>query len=136
MWLVLLKTKDQALNALNKIKTAAEMEVDLKLKALRTDRGGELTSKEFEVYCEKHGINHFNIAPYSPQQKGVVERRNQMIVAMARSLLKSKNMPNIIWGRISPIEVVLVFNNFTPDSIFGTTFNMICRILSFFILSN
>ena len=39
MWIVLLKTKDQALQAFRIIKMAAEVESEAKLKALRTDRG-------------------------------------------------------------------------------------------------
>ena len=37
-------------------------------------------------------------APYSPQQNGVVERRNQSVVAMARCMLKAKNLPGYFWG--------------------------------------
>jgi transposase InsO family protein len=37
-------------------------------------------------------------APYSPQQNGVVERRNGTVVAMARSMLKAKGLPGWFWG--------------------------------------
>ena len=83
MWIVLLKSKDQALQAFRLIKTAAEVEAEAKLKAFRTDRGGEFKSKEFTTFCESHGIKRFLTAPYSPQLNGVVERRNQTVVAMA-----------------------------------------------------
>jgi hypothetical protein len=32
-------------------------------------------------------------APYSPQKNGMVERRNQIVVATARSMMKAKNLP-------------------------------------------
>ena len=98
MWLVLLRSKDEALEAFRKVKIAAEVESEEKLKALRTDRGGEFTSNEFKAYCEKHGIKRYLMAPYTPQQNRVVERRNQTIVAMARSMLKSKRLPGRFWG--------------------------------------
>jgi transposase InsO family protein len=69
------------------------MEKGCKLKAFRSDRGGEFTSNEFKGFCELNGIKHYLTAPYSPQQNGVVERRNQTVVGMARSLLKSKSVP-------------------------------------------
>ena len=47
MWIVLIETKDQALDAFKKIRVVAEVEAEAKLKAFRTDRGGEFTSNEF-----------------------------------------------------------------------------------------
>jgi hypothetical protein len=40
MWVEMLKTKDEALAYLKKIKTRAEVENGSKVKALRTDQGG------------------------------------------------------------------------------------------------
>ena len=66
MWISLLKTKDEALEALKGIKMAAEIEVNLKFEFLQTDREGEFTTKEVETFCDKHGIKHFLTAPYLP----------------------------------------------------------------------
>jgi transposase InsO family protein len=60
---------------------------------LRTDRGSEFTSVEFAAYCADEGVVRHHTAPYSPQQNGVVERRNQTIIDMARSMMKAKAMP-------------------------------------------
>ncbi|WVZ54330.1 LOW QUALITY PROTEIN: hypothetical protein U9M48_005142 [Paspalum notatum var. saurae] len=64
-----------------------------KLRVLRTDNGGEFTAAEFASYCADEGIRRHYSAPYSPQQNGVVERRNQTVVGMARALLKQRGMP-------------------------------------------
>jgi transposase InsO family protein len=66
---------------------------------LRTDRGGEFTAVQFAEYCAGEGVERHLTAPYSPQQNGVVERRNQTIVGMARSMMKAKSMPPEFWGR-------------------------------------
>jgi transposase InsO family protein len=56
---------------------------------------GEFTESEFVAYCADEGIQcHFS-APYTPQQNGIVESRNQMMVATARALLKQRGMPPI-----------------------------------------
>jgi transposase InsO family protein len=51
------------------------------------------------AYCAELGVRRELTAPYSPQQNGVVERRNQTVVAMALSMLKVKNLPGEFWGR-------------------------------------
>lgn len=70
----------------------------MKIKVLRTDRGGEFMSREFAAYCDEAGITRHFTAPYSPQQNGVVERRNRTVVAMARSLLKGRKLLSYFWG--------------------------------------
>lgn len=75
---------------------------------LRTDRGGEFTSVEFGRYCAEKGVERHLTAPYSPQQNGVMERRNQTIVGIARSMLKAKDMPAAFWGEaVSTAEFIL-----------------------------
>jgi len=73
MWVEMLRSKDQALESFKKVIARAENESDAKLKALRTDRGGEFTSHLFSVFCNEQGIKHYTTTPYSPQQNGVVE---------------------------------------------------------------
>ena len=89
----LLASKDCAPAAIKRIRTATEAQTGHKLSSLRTDRGGEFTSSDFTEHCAATGVRRQLTAPYSPQQNGVVERRNQTIVATARSMLKSKGLP-------------------------------------------
>ncbi|GKA18529.1 putative RNA-directed DNA polymerase [Tanacetum coccineum] len=55
-------------------------------------------SNDFAKFCEENGIARHLTAPYSPQQNGVVERRNRTVMEMARSLLKGRNIPGEFWG--------------------------------------
>jgi len=66
MWLTLIASKDEAAAAIKKFKARAELESGRKLKALRTDRGGEFTSIEFGAYMADHGVHRQLTAPYSP----------------------------------------------------------------------
>ena len=93
MWLQLLTSKDEAAAAIKKFKMRAEAESGKKLRVLRTDHGGEFTSVEFAAYCADQGVVRHHTASYSPQQNGMVERRNQTVVGMARSMMKAKGMP-------------------------------------------
>jgi len=66
MWLELLATKDEALSSFKKIKVGAEVESGHRLKAFRTDRGGEFNSGMFVAYCNEQGIKRNTTTPYSP----------------------------------------------------------------------
>ena len=92
MWLQLLMSKDEVAKAIKKSKARAEAESGKKLCVLRTDRGDKFTSVEFAAYCTDQGVVRHHTVPYSPQQNGMVERRNQTVVGMARSMMKAKKM--------------------------------------------
>ena len=45
---------------------------------------------------------------YSPQQNGIVERKNKTIVEMAKSMMHEKNMPYAFWGEAVNTVVYLL----------------------------
>lgn len=120
MWVDLLKTKDEAARAIVKFQAAAELECGHKLRVLRTDRGGEFTSATFYEHCEEIGVQQHLTAPYTPQQNGVVERRNQTLLGMARSMLKAKQVPNLFWGE-AVLTAAFILNHSFTRSIDGMT---------------
>ena len=65
-WVYFLKAKNEVFGAFQKFKTLVEKESGYYIKALRTDRGGEFTSREFETFCDTNGIRHFLTVPRSP----------------------------------------------------------------------
>jgi transposase InsO family protein len=73
MWVEFLATKDEAFRCLKKVKPLAETESSTKLRAFRSDRGGEFNSIEFQEFCDEQGIRHFTTTPYMLQQNGVAE---------------------------------------------------------------
>jgi transposase InsO family protein len=85
-----------------------ETETGKKLRVLRTDRGGEFTLIEFGLYYAEQGVKCHLTAPYSPQQNGVMERRNQTVVGMARSMLKAKKEPAAFWGEAVSMPVLIL----------------------------
>jgi len=55
-------------------KVGVEKESGAYIISLRTDRGGEFTSNEFENFCKDQGITRqLTAAYYTPQQNGVAE---------------------------------------------------------------
>ena len=118
MWIYVIKTKDQALLMFDKFKRLVENSQNRRIKILRTDRGGEFLSTNFTRLCEDAGIDRQFTAPYTPQQNGVVERRNRTVMGMARSLLKSMSVPREFWGEAVRHSVYLL--NQLPTKALGS----------------
>ena len=65
----------------------------VKIKHIRSDNGTEFKNTDFDDYLDELGITHELSAPYTPQQNGVVERRNRTLVEVARTMLDEYNTP-------------------------------------------
>ena len=96
-WVYFLQEKSEDFSAFKSFKARVENEMGRTIKTLCTDRGGEYCSKEFEVFCEAQGMQRQLTAAYTPQQKGVSERRNRTILNMVRSLLIRGRIPKSFW---------------------------------------
>nr|GEW90530.1 retrovirus-related Pol polyprotein from transposon TNT 1-94 [Tanacetum cinerariifolium] len=119
-WVYFLKEKSYAFEAFKTFKAKVKKEKGLKIKSMRSDRGGEFLSKEFNKFCEDNGIQRFVTALYSPQQKGVVERKNRTILNMVRSMLKTKKMPKEFWAKAVDCAVYLL-NRYPSKSLDNKT---------------
>ncbi|TYZ63156.1 hypothetical protein PybrP1_001979, partial [[Pythium] brassicae (nom. inval.)] len=94
----LLKTKSQVLQSVKAYTSDMEATTGERLRCLRSDNGGEYTSKAFATFCSSSGVKHQPSAPYSPQQKGLAECANRSLVEMARSMLQYQHLSKEWWG--------------------------------------
>ena len=69
-----------------------EKETSKILKCLRSNRGGEFTSKEIEMYYNNRGIKRQTSVPRTPPKNGIAKRRNKSIMDYARTLMMEKNV--------------------------------------------
>jgi transposase InsO family protein len=94
-----LKLKSEALSALKDYETELKCQTPgAKIKKLRSDRGGEYLSMEFDRYLKDQGIKRQLTVHHSPQQNGVAERLNRTLVEHARAMLLGRDMPKILWA--------------------------------------
>ena len=93
VWVYVLTTKANVFYHFQAFHVMVERETRKKLKCLRTDNGGEYTSKEFEAYCATRGIRHEKTVLGTPQHNGVAERINRTIVEKVRCMLKMPKLP-------------------------------------------
>jgi transposase InsO family protein len=79
-WILFMQKKDQTFSKFREFKALVEKELGKQVKSLRSDNGGEYISNEFTDFCSREGIRRELIATHNPQQNGVAERKNIMIV--------------------------------------------------------
>ena len=97
VWIYFLTEKSEAFTTFKNYKNLVEKETGAFICCLRTDRGGEFTSLEFNAFCKTNGISRQLTAAYTPQQNGVAERKNRTIMNMVRSMLSEKQVPKNFW---------------------------------------
>jgi hypothetical protein len=96
-WVAFLKEKSEALEKFKVFKALTENQTGKRIKAVRSDRGGEFSSGSFKEFCDKNGIKREYTIPRTPQQNGVVERQNRSVQQMARSMMNERNIPQTYW---------------------------------------
>jgi transposase InsO family protein len=72
--------------------------VQIKDKKIRSDNGTEFKNSQIEGFLEEEGIKHEFSSPYTPQQNGVVERKNRTLLDMARTMLDEYKTPDRFWA--------------------------------------
>lgn len=110
-----MENKSETFHKFKHFKSKVEKQIDLLIKALRTDRGDEFLSTEFIFFCEENGIHKELTTPYTPEQNGITERKNRTVVEMARSILQAKGLPNQFWVEAVATSVYLL--NLSPTRV-------------------
>jgi transposase InsO family protein len=97
-YVYLLKTKDEALDFFKIYKAEVENQLERKIKRVRSDRGGEYFSNEFNLLCAEHGIIHERTPPNSPQSNGIAERKNRTLTDLVNAMLDVSGLSKEWWG--------------------------------------
>jgi transposase InsO family protein len=96
-WIYILKEKSKAFETFKLFKILVKKESGCLIKCLRSDRGGEYTSAEFNEFCNSNGIRRQLTTFYTPHHNGVSERKNRTLMNMVRSMLVARNVPKVFW---------------------------------------
>ena len=109
MTIMFLKKKYDAFQMFKWYPARVEKETGKTLKCLRFDRGGEFTSRDFEVFCNDREIKRQTSTPRTPPHNGIAERRNRSVINYARTLMMEKNVVVKYW-RESVSTIVYTLN--------------------------
>jgi hypothetical protein len=97
-WVYFLKSKDEMFGKFKEFKGFIENLAERKIKILRSDNGGEYTSKEFVSFCRDVRIKRELTTPYNPQQNGVAERKNKTIMEAMKTMIHDQDFPMHLWA--------------------------------------
>jgi transposase InsO family protein len=88
-----MKNKDGVLEKFQEFKAQLENLTRRNIKEIRSNNGGEYTSKDFRNFCIKEGIKKEYTYPYNPQQNGVAQRKNRIIIEETKSMIHDQSLP-------------------------------------------
>jgi transposase InsO family protein len=97
-WVFFLQDKSEIQEVLKKFLRRAQNEFDDKVKKITSDNDTEFKNTQVEEFLDEEGIKHEFSAPYTPQQNGVVERKNQTLIEMARTMLDEYKTSDRFWA--------------------------------------
>ncbi|KAH9697694.1 Integrase catalytic domain-containing protein [Citrus sinensis] len=97
-WVLFLANKDDAIDVFRIFYKKVQNEKGYSITCIRSDHGGEFENHVFENFCNDLGIEHQFSSPTTPQQNGVVERKNRSIQEMARTMLNENSLPKYFWA--------------------------------------
>ena len=91
--------KSEVASIFKKFAKKAQNEFDYKIKKFRSDNGKEFDNTNTHEYYDEIGIKHELSATYTPQQNGVVERKNRTLITLARTMIDEYNTPERFWAK-------------------------------------
>ncbi|GJQ96697.1 retrovirus-related pol polyprotein from transposon TNT 1-94 [Tanacetum coccineum] len=97
-WVKFLRSKDETPTVVIKFLKQIQVGLNKTVRFIRTDNGTEFVNKTLYDYYESVGIFHQKTVPRTPQQNGVVERRNRTLVEAARTMLIFSKAPMFLWA--------------------------------------
>jgi transposase InsO family protein len=97
-WVFFLQEKSQTQDTLKGFLRRAQNEFGLRIKKIRSDNETEFKNSQIEGFLDEEGIKHEFSSPYTPQQNGVVDRKNRTLLDIARSMLDEYKTPDRFWA--------------------------------------
>jgi transposase InsO family protein len=101
-----IKKRTEALDKFNIFKAEVKNQHNLKIKIVRSDRGGEYYGRHtpygqvprpFARFLQENGIVAQYSTPDEPQQNGIAEMHNRTLMDMVHSMISYSNLPLSLW---------------------------------------
>ncbi|GJT16610.1 retrovirus-related pol polyprotein from transposon TNT 1-94 [Tanacetum coccineum] len=97
-WVYFLRTKDEAPDMIIDFVNQVQRNLKASILTIRTDNGTEFKNEKLRAFYAKLGIVHKTSIARTPQQNGVVERRNRTLIEAARTMLIFSKALEFLWA--------------------------------------
>ena len=118
-----MRYKSEAFEKFKDFRAEVEKQLSKSIKSLRSDRGGEYLSEEFQDYLRENGIVSQWTPPGTPQHNGVSERRNRTLLDMVRSMMPGTDLPLSFWG-LALVTATFLLNQVPSKSVSQTPYEL------------
>nr|GEY95840.1 putative ribonuclease H-like domain-containing protein [Tanacetum cinerariifolium] len=76
-----------------------ENQLSLKVKVIISDNGTEFKNNDLNQFCGMKAIKREFSVPRTPQQNGIVERKNRTLIGAAKTMLADSLLPIPFWAK-------------------------------------
>src|SRR6187397_2799876 len=122
-YVYLMSHKSESFEKFKEFHSEVETQLGKKIKALRSDRGGEYLSQELDDHLKEKGILSELTPPGTPQWNEVSERRNRTLLDMVRSTMGLSDLSISFWGH-TLLTAVLTLNRAPSKAVEKTPYEL------------
>nr|GFB10665.1 hypothetical protein [Tanacetum cinerariifolium] len=97
-WVKFLRSKDETPDFIIKFLKMIQVRLKVPVRRIRTNNGTEFVNQTLCDYYKEVGISYEILVTRSPQQNGVIERRNRTLIEAARTMLIYAQAPLFLWA--------------------------------------
>nr|GFC62314.1 retrovirus-related Pol polyprotein from transposon TNT 1-94 [Tanacetum cinerariifolium] len=98
-WTHFLRSKYETPEVLFDFLRLIQRGLQAQVRVVRTDKGTEFLNQTLHAYFAAEGIQHQTSVARTPEQNGVVKRRNRTLVEAARTMLSATKVPLFFWAK-------------------------------------
>ncbi|KAD1670713.1 hypothetical protein E3N88_42473 [Mikania micrantha] len=98
VWTFFLHSKDEVAKSITNFVLYVEKQYSLPVKCVRSDNGTEFRNHILDEFYLSKGIKRQYSIPRTPEQNGVVERKNRTLIEAARTMLADSGLPLTFWA--------------------------------------
>ncbi|GKA27428.1 retrovirus-related pol polyprotein from transposon TNT 1-94, partial [Tanacetum coccineum] len=100
-WIYFLKNKAEVYDRFTAFYAMIQTQFQKSIQVVRSDNGGEYMNSQMNLFFQSKGIVHQTTCPHTPEQNGVAERKNRLLLEMTRALIIESNVPKTFWQKFS-----------------------------------
>ncbi|GJW51180.1 retrovirus-related pol polyprotein from transposon TNT 1-94 [Tanacetum coccineum] len=113
-WVRFLRSKDEAPDAIIKCIKNIQVRLNATVRNVKIDNETKFVNQTLRDFYENVGISHQTSVARTPQQNGVVKRRNRTLVEATRIMLIFSKAPLEDLGKLNAKADIVIFVGYTP----------------------